>query len=500
MSVTVSWKAAGYALVSPSEMAKADRLAVEGGVPSADLMEAAGRAVADLAAETMSARRASGPIVVLAGPGNNGGDGFVSARYLREWGFDCAVMTLGDQASMKGDAALMRDRFDGPVIEAAPDALADAAMIIDALFGAGLNKPLEGMAAELVDAANESRAIRIAVDLPSGLCGATGQVRGSCFRADATVTFFAPKPGHILAPGRFLCGGQDHLHVADIGIKDAILAKTGANTYLNDPGLWGLDYPHAGPTSHKYVRGHLLVLGGREPALGACRLASIAALRVGGGLVTLAAPSETYPIQAGALTDVLVRRIDSNFGFLGILADPRIAVTLLGPGAGIGEKTAELAIRALESGRNVVLDADALSSFAGRLDALAVQNKADVVLTPHEGEFARLFGDLDPNEDRLGAARKAAKRVGGIVVLKGVSTVIAAPDGRAAINANAPAWLSVGGTGDVLSGMIAGLMVQGMPAFEAACAAVWLHGEAAMGIGPGMIASDLLDAIPSVLP
>nr|WP_281500845.1 NAD(P)H-hydrate dehydratase [Kordiimonas marina] len=269
---------------------------------------------------------------------------------------------------------------------------------------------------------------------------------------------------------------------------------------MNDPGLWGDSFAFPGPAAHKYLRGHLLVLGGREPTLGASRLASMAGLRVGAGLVTLAAPSETYAIQATALTDIMVRRFDSAFGFMGLLADNRINSVLIGPGAGVGEKTAEIVQDVGRRGRQMVLDADALTSLVGRLDLLTSVKKSEIVLTPHEGEFARLFPSCNPREDRVKAARDAARLAGSVIVLKGASTVVAAPDGRASIAANAPSWLSVAGTGDVLGGMIAGLMAQGMPAFEAASAGVWLHGEAGTEAGRGLVASDLLSCIPSILP
>ena len=244
----------------------------------------------------------------------------------------------------------------------------------------------------------------------------------------------------------------------------------------------------------------MLVLGGKEPTLGASRLASLAGLRVGAGLVTLAAPSETYPVQASALMDVMVRRFDSAFGFIGIVNDPRIKAVLVGPGAGRGEKTVELVRQVGVKNKLLVLDADALASLVGRVDIIHDLKSPEIVLTPHEGEFAKLFPKIDFGGDRLAAVREAAKTTNAVVVLKGVSTVVAAPDGRTSIATNAPSWLSVGGTGDVLSGIICGLMTQGMPAFEAASAGVWLHGEAGMAAGRGLIASDLLDVIPKVLP
>lgn len=490
-----------HILLTPSEAQQADQYAIKAGKKSSDLMETAGRAVADILIDYVGTPlELGGEIIVLCGPGNNGGDGFVIARYLYEWGYPVHVQLLGEPAKLTGDAAKMAQKWQGTIGAATGSSLKGAAVIIDALFGVGLNKPIEGEAANLIVAANETDSFRLAVDVPSGLNAETGNVSGCCFQADATVTFSFRKAGHLVAPGRFYCGGTDHVHVADIGVPSDVLDHMTPLCFANEPTLWSNAYPFQGPASHKYDRGHLLVLGGKEPTLGASRLASLAALRVGAGLVTLAAPSDSYPVQAAALTDVMVRRFDSAFGFVGILGDPRIGTVLLGPGAGVGEKTVELVQQAGVKKCNMVLDADALSSFVGRAEHLKAIADGDVVMTPHEGEFAKLFPSLDVVSDRIGAARSAAKIANSTIVLKGVSTIIAAPDGRVSIASNGPSWLAIGGTGDVLAGLIGGLMVQGMPVFEAASAAVWIHGEAGMKVGRGLIASDLLDVIPSVLP
>ncbi len=490
-----------HILLMPSEAQQADQCAIKAGKKSAALMESAGRSVAEVLVDYVGTPlELGGEIIVLCGPGNNGGDGFVAARHLYEWGYPVRVQLLGEPAKLAGGAAKMAQKWQGTIGTATGSSLKGASVIIDALFGVGLNKPIEGEAANLIAAANETDAFRLAVDVPSGLNAETGNVSGCCFQADATVTFSYRKPGQLVAPGRFYCGGADHVHVVDIGISADVLDQMTPLCFSNEPTLWSNAYPFQGPASHKYDRGHLLVLGGKEPTLGASRLASLAALRVGAGLVTLAAPSDSYPVQAAALTDVMVRRFDSAFGFVGILGDPRIGTVLLGPGAGVGEKTVELVQQAGVKKCNMVLDADALSSFVGRAEHLKAIADGDVVMTPHEGEFAKLFPSLDVVSDRIGAARSAAKITNSTIVLKGVSTIVAAPDGRVSIASNGPSWLAIGGTGDVLAGLIGGLMVQGMPVFEAASAAVWIHGEAGMKVGRGLIASDLLDIIPSVLP
>lgn len=489
-----------HILLTPEESRRADAWAQENGTNGLTLMEAAGKAVAELVTDYVGTPlETGGEIVILCGPGNNGGDGFVAARYLEEWGYPVRVMLTVQAKDLKGDAAIMARRWQGGIETADPRKLAGASVLIDALFGTGLSRPIEGDVVELIEAANAADVFRVAIDVPSGLDADSGLPLGVCFSADATITFFTKKPCHVMVPGRFLCGGNENIHVADIGISARSFADISPHLYENSPVLWGGSYPFPGPETHKYHRGHLLVLGGKEPTLGACRLAAMAGLRVGAGLVTLAAPTETYNIQATALTDVMVRRFDSAFGFLGIMADSRINTILLGPGASVGEKTAELVQDVISRKRAMVLDADALTSLVGRLDLFAHTGVENAVLTPHEGEFARLFPGLSQEPNKISAARSAAVSSKCHIVLKGVSTVVAAPDGRVSVATNAPAWLSVAGTGDVLSGIIAGLIAQGMPAFEAASAGVWLHGEAAMKAGRGLIASDLLKALPDVL-
>lgn len=489
-----------HILLTPEDSRRADKWAVENGTNGLTLMEAAGRAVADVITDYIGTPlEAGGEIVILCGPGNNGGDGFVAARYLEEWGYPVRVMLSVQAKDLKGDAAIMARRWQGGIGSLDARKLRGASVIVDGLFGTGLARALDGEYAGIIEAANDTEAFRIAIDMPSGLDADSGIPTGPCFSADATVTFFTKKPGHVMVPGRFLCGGNDNIHVADIGISSRTFEDIRPYLFENSPILWGSHYPFPGPETHKYHRGHLLVLGGKEPTLGACRLAAMAGLRVGAGLVTLAAPTETYNIQATALTDVMVRRFDSAFGFLGIMSDARINTVLLGPGASVGEKTAELVQDVIKRKKAMVLDADALTSLVGRLEQFAAEDVEKAVLTPHEGEFARLFPGLAQEPNRMAAARSAAVSSKCHIVLKGVSTIVAAPDGRVSIASNAPAWLSVAGTGDVLSGIIAGLMAQGMPPFEAASAGVWLHGEAAMKAGRGLIASDLLGTLPGVL-
>lgn len=458
-------------LLTPVEMAEADRMAGNG--PA--LMAAAGRAVAG------AIRRRFRPcrVLVLAGPGNNGGDGYVAARLLERAGWDVGVAAL---APPTGDAALAAAAWRGPMRPFAVAEVARAGLVVDALFGAGLSRPVEGLAAEMLAAAS---APIVAVDVPSGVCGATGAVRGFAARAALTVTFFRRKPGHLLRPGRDLCG---ELVLADIGLPPAVLEQIRPMTFANGPALWRLPRPDA--ASHKHSRGHVTILSGTAMA-GAALLAARAARRIGAGLVTLAcADGQSALLHRLAEPGALVIEAEGMQDLLSALVeDPKRRVILLGPGLPPDATTRGAVALLLREGRRLVLDAGALSACAGQPEAL----RGAAILTPHEGEFARLFGPA--GEDRLAAARAAARRIGAVVLLKGSDSVIAAPDGRAAINHNAPAWLATGGTGDVLAGLAASLLAQGLPPFEAAAAAAWLQGEGATLAGPGLVAEDLPEAV-----
>ena len=482
-------------LLTAEEMGRADRLAIEGGVPGATLMENAGRAVADEVVRRFPDQEA---VVVLCGPGNNGGDGFVAARHLKERGYKVRLGFDGDEAHLPEDAAFMAKRFAGAHEPLRSEVLAGADVVVDALFGAGLARPIEGKLAAFVESLNASGLPVVAVDVPSGVDGTTGEVRGAAVRAAATVTFFRLKPGHLLLPGRIHCG---EVSLVDIGIPESVLAAIRPKTFANEPALWRAAFPWPQDEGHKYARGHAVVVSGPVYSTGAARLAARGALRVGAGLVTLASPRDALQVNAAQLTAIMVREADDARGLKSLLADQHKNAVLIGPGVGAGERTREMVLAALGSNAAVVLDADALTTFAGDPSALfaAIASRdAPVVLTPHDGEFARLFGDV-ASLPKLERARKAASRSGAIVALKGADTVVAAPDGAASINATTSPWLATAGTGDVLAGMILGLLAQGMPGFEAANAAVWLHGVAARDFGPGLIAEDVPEMLPKVL-
>ena len=316
----------------------------------------------------------------------------------------------------------------------------------------------------------------------------------------STVTFFRRKIGHLLLPGRPHCGS---ITVADIGIPASVLDQIKPAAFANDPALWGTSFPVLMTEAHKYARGHAVVVSGGLATTGAARLAARGALRAGAGLVTIASPREALSVNAASSLAVMVRPVDGAAELAAFLADKRRNAVVLGPGGGVGEAMREQVASALASEAAVVLDADALTSLvpAALSELIAKRANRNVVLTPHEGEFTRLFKAIadDPYVNaKLEKARLAAQTSGAVVLLKGADTVVASPDGRASISANAPPYLATAGSGDVLAGMIGGLMAQGMPGFEAASAAVWLHGEAASEFGPGLIAEDLTEALPAV--
>lgn len=455
-------------LLTPDEMARADALAIADGMPGETLMEAAGRAVARAAMRMVRPCRT----LVLAGPGNNGGDGYVAARLLEQAGWPVAVAALAPPRP-GSDAARAAARWRGPVVSFAADEAARAGLLVDAVFGAGLARPVEAEVAAVLAAA---ACPVLAVDVPSGLDGATGQPRGPVRAADVTVTFFRMKPGHLLLPGRSLCGKTV---LADIGLPASVLPGVGARAWRNAPELWRL--PSPGPHAHKYTRGHVTILAGAGMT-GAARLAAMGARRGGAGLVTLAAPD-------GATGDVLRAGdpgvIVTEAPLPRLLEDRRRGVWVVGPGLDPNENIISRMRSVIEFGREVVVDAGALAAAVGNPAAL----RGSALLTPHEGEFIRLFGPIDG--DRPAAVRRAALATDAVVLLKGADTVVAAPDGRLVVNDHAPPWLATGGTGDVLAGLAAALLAQGMPAFEAAAASAWLHGEAAYLSGPGLLAEDL---------
>ncbi|WP_348271078.1 NAD(P)H-hydrate dehydratase [Aureimonas sp. Leaf454] len=489
-------------MLTPSQMASADAAAVRAGTSSWSLMQQAGEAVFDvLRARFPEARK----VDLLAGPGNNGGDAFVVADLLWKAGLEPVVYSAdpgADPAADPGrDAGRAAAAFSGVVRPLAAFGSADGDLVVDGLYGAGLSRAVTGEAARAIKSANARGRPILAVDLPSGVSGQDGRTKGPAIRADVTVTFFRRKPGHLLQPGRSLCGD---VVTADIGIDPRVLDEIRPTTFVNGPDLWGHRRPRPASDGHKFDRGHAVVFSGPATKTGAARLSAIAALRMGAGLVTLASPPSALLVNASHVTAVMLRRCEVPGDLDDLLADRRLNAFVLGPGFGIGEAARTAARAVIRAGRRLVLDADVISSFAedpASLFASLGAGEASVVLTPHDGEFARLFPDLAADEtlSKLDRARRASARSGAILILKGSDTVIARPDGQAAINETGTPYLATAGSGDVLSGLVAGLLAQGMPPFEAAAAGVWVHGRAAEHFGPGLIAEDLPHLVPRVL-
>jgi len=474
------------ALLTVAEMSEADRLTVASGISEIALMENAGRPVAEAIMQRWTPRS----VIVLCGPGSNGGDGFVVARRLAAADWPVNVALLGSLDQLHGAAAHHAGLWHDPIEIMSPDSLDGTELVVDAIFGAGLSRRLEGVAAATLSAAAARNLTIVAVDIPSGLMGDTGENLGAV-AAQLTVTCFRKKPGHLLQPGRTLCGD---LIVADIGTPAFVFEQVKPDAFENDPTLWTALLPQVQDNDNKYDRGHALLVGG-YPATGAARMAAHAAARSGAGLTTIAVPEIALPIYAATLTSIMVTPLAAFEDLEKLLADKRYSALLIGPGAGIGPTTRAYVLAILKTARPTVLDADALSVFSADPTELFGAICGPCVLTPHEGEFARLFDD---GSDKLTRARAAARTSGAIIVLKGSDTVIVAPDGRAIVNANAPPTLATAGAGDVLSGIILGLLAQGMEPFLASAAAVWLHGAAASVFGPKLMAEDLPDLLPAV--
>ena len=474
-------------LLTVAEMAQADHLATRFGISLAQLMENAGKSVA----EEIQKRWKPRPTLVLCGPGNNGGDGFVAARYLAKAGWPVRIALVGARESLKGEALQNAMLWKAPIEALSAEAIAGAELIVDAIFGAGLSRRLDETCAAVLAAAGHAQVPLVAIDVPSGIMGDSGESLGAV-PSTLTVTFFRKKPGHLLQPARALCG---ETVVTDIGIRDEVLQEIQPSTFENSPLIWAHHLPQAGAGGNKYSRGHALIWGG-YPMTGAARLCALAAARAGAGLTTLAVPEIAFPIYAGALTSTMVLPVRQEPDFLALLHDRRMSATLIGPGAGVSPQTRDRVLAMLATAKPTVLDADAITVFQGDAGALGGAIAGPCVLTPHEGEFRRLFAR---SGDKLASARAAARAIGAIIILKGSDTVIAAPDGRAIINANAPPSLATAGSGDVLSGIVLGLLTQGMTPFLAAAAAVWMHGEAANLFGAGLIAEDIIAQLPKVI-
>jgi hydroxyethylthiazole kinase-like uncharacterized protein yjeF len=469
-------------ILTVAETARADQAAIAAGTPGSLLMERAGTAVAD----AICARFRIQPAVVACGPGNNGGDGYVAARLLKSRGWPVEVRALAEPAA--SDAQAARALWDGTVGPLSGDF--GGALVVDALFGAGLARALDGEAAAAALRMAETSERVVAVDLPSGVAGDTGKSLGPSASAQLTVTFQAKKPAHVLEPGRSRCG---EIVVADIG-----LGATASKLFENGPELWLSRFPWPDARSHKHARGRLILVSGEAWSTGAVRLAARGGLRIGAGLVTIFSPPDALLPNAAHLEAIMLRPFETDLELEQAAAQVDAAV--IGPAAGVSETTLLNVLALARTGAALVLDADAITVFRDDPEELFSLLDRDDVLTPHPGEFERIFpGLLAGSPERITAARRAAERAGAVVLLKGADTVIAAPDGRVAVNVNGSPWLATAGSGDVLAGFIGGLVAQSMDSFEAACAAAYIHAECAELHGPGLISEDLPGLAPAVL-
>lgn len=477
---------ADNSLLFTQQMAKADQAAIGRGISGETLMGNAGQAVVNAITERWEPQHA----VVLCGPGNNGGDGFVIARLLGDLGWSVRLGLFGNLDQISTDARAHADIWEGPIEQISADLIEGSTLVVDSIFGAGLSRPVNGLVLDVLNCIGERACV--AVDIPSGVNGDTGEVRGFAKKADLTVTFFCKKPGHLLLPGRNLCGD---LVVADIGIPEAVLSDLSISIAENDPALWLSSMPNPNVEHHKYRRGYVVIAGSSEMP-GAAILAATSARRAGAGMVSLAVPKDAAAICKLAVQGGVVRVVRDTGMFEDIVADDRVGAVVVGPGLGVTVSARERVLAVLKHGRPLVLDADAITVFENNRELLFSGITGPCVMTPHEGEFGKLFNSQG---DKLSRALSAASESNAVLVLKGSDTVVASPDGRAVINSNAPPTLATAGAGDVLAGIIASLLAQGMEPFDAAAAGVWMHGKAAQKFGLGLIAEDLPEALPAVL-
>lgn len=500
-------------LFTISEMQKADRLAIESGISGIFLMEQAGICVT-----SQFERISSGPcrVTILAGPGNNGGDAFVVARLLKQRAYKIDMFELcskvGQDGEIKSDANFMKKKWleiGGQIhslsnISDIRESLDQSTMLIDGLFGAGLNRDIEKPLLSVIHEINRANLDVLAIDIPSGVNGDTGQIMGTAIKASRTCSFHRPKLGHYLYPGRAMCG---ELNIENIGISVRVSNQILPKQHINSPDLWRGSLNKRAINSHKYHQGSVLVVSGDQTMQGASVLSSNAAVKVGAGLVTMTVAKkelQTHPKSYAAIMLANLPEGEVAKGLDALVRSKKIIASLIGPGSMPNFKTQERALALLKTSKRVVLDAGAITAFKGQGELLSAEIKnrdvlvPSVVLTPHEGEFKTLFPDLNV-KNKIKAAREAAKRMNAVIVLKGADTVIASPDERVIVNANAPATLASAGTGDVLAGIIVGLIANiDTPLFEAAAAAVYIHGECANKISTELVADELIDHVADV--
>ncbi len=434
-------------------------------------------------------------IKILCGPGNNGGDGFVVAKLLKENGFqNVDLFCLVAKNKLKGDAKIAADNFNNNLKNFNEFKISSNDLIIDGIFGSGLKRNISGNLKKIIEKINHKKPYCISIDTPTGINGDTGEIQGVALKSNDTITFTTKKPGHLLSPGSEYCG---NVIVKDIGINLKKLSFK-PNIFENHPDNWSSKFPWPGQKSHKYTRGFSLIICG-EKMTGASRLAARAAARIGCGLLCLGVPRKSFNIYSTENPIALIEIVDDEKDLISLLKDKRINTILIGSGLGISEKKLKLILKIVkEKKRIVVLDADALKN---NFKQILLKNKTKIVITPHEGEFLQVLKDLNikNKKNKLSIIIEFIKKTKMNLVLKGNKTLICSQDGQISINTNTSPFLATGGTGDVLAGMITGLISQGMDIFNACCASVWIHGEIGRIKGPGLIAEDLPEMIPKVL-
>lgn len=483
-------------LLTADEMRRAEQITIDSGTPALTLMENAGRGVTE---EVVRRFARGSKVSVLCGPGNNGGDGFVCARTLRERGYQVRLALICKPEELGPDSKEMARRWDEQIEPLLPRIIEGAEVIVDAILGSGLKGPVNGVVGQIIEQVNERELPVVAVDVPTGIDSTFGNINGIAFKAVSTVTFFRRKTGHVLLPAKRYCGD---VRAIDIGIPNSVLAEIVPQTFVNEPDFWLRYFPRLKPDGHKYDRGHAVVVSGPMESTGAARLGARAALRVGAGLVSVATSKAAFYINAAQLTSIMVSAYEGAGGLAEILSDKRRNAVLIGPGAGATAETRENVEAVLSSEATVVIDAEGLTAFADNpqeLFALIQQRSSPTILTPHKGEFDAIFPELGNAESKLEQAKRAAEISGAVVVFKGPDTVVSAPDGLSAVTEGSPPWLATAGTGDVLAGLIVGLCAQGMSPLDAAVAGVWIHSDIARSVGPGMIAEDMAPMLPALL-
>ena len=481
-----------YAILSCKNHRDLDKKTIKKFISGYTLMENAGKVIFKIIKKKFKKQK---KIKILCGPGNNGGDGFVVAKLLKEDGYlNINLFCLVTKKKLKGDAKLAAKKFGDNFKSFSNFKISSNDVIIDGIFGSGLKKNISGNLKKIIEKINLKKPYCISIDVPSGINGDTGQVQGVAVKSNDTITFTRKKIGHLLSPGKEYCG---NIIVTDIGVNlEKLLFKP--HIFENHPDNWKNKFPWPNQKSHKYTRGFTLIICG-EKMTGASRLAARGVARIGCGLLCLGVPKKSFDIYSIENPIALIETVDDENDLNNLLKDKRINTILIGPGLGINKKKLKLILKIIkEKKRIVVLDADALKN---NFKKILLKNRTKIVITPHEGEFTQVLKDLNikNNKNKLSLAIKFVKKTKINLILKGNTTIICSQDGQISINTNSSPFLATGGSGDVLAGMITGLISQGMNIFEACCASVWIHGEIAKIKGPGLIAEDLPEMIPNVL-